>query len=135
MKGEPIMKHITSTNVDRLTRRDFLKVAGGLGLSAAGMTLLEACGVIPVTEIPANAPLETTTIRLGKIPSLCFAAQYLAEDFLKREGFTDIQYNEKNVAVGAAVLSNDIDMSMHFVAPTIVGIDAGEPIAILSGVT
>jgi NitT/TauT family transport system substrate-binding protein len=129
-----LMKHIRSTDDVRLTRRDFLKVASGLGLSAAGMTLLEACGIKPATPIPEDAPLETTTIRLGKIPSLCFAAQYLAEDFLKREGFTDVQYNPNNVTVGAPVLSSDIDMSMHFVAPTIIGIDAGEPIKILSGV-
>ncbi len=128
------MKRLPSSNVDRLSRRDFLKIVGGLGLSAAGMALLEACGVKPATPIPEDAPLETTTIRLGKIPSLCFAAQYLAEDFLKRKGFTDVQYNAKNVAVGAPVLSSDIDMSMHFVAPTIVGVDAGEPISILSGV-
>ena len=122
------MKELRSTNADRLGRRDFLKLAGGFSLTAAGMTLLEACGVQPSDQ------LETTTIRLGKIPSLCFAAQYLAEDLLKAEGFTEVQYNEKNVAVGAPVLSKDIDMSMHFVAPTIVGIDAGEPISILSGV-
>src|SRR6266498_901967 len=128
------MKRLPSSNVDRLSRRDFLKIVGGLGLAAAGMALLEACGVKPATPIPEDAPLETTTIRLGKIPSLCFAAQYLAEDFLKRKGFTDVQYNAKNVAVGAPVLSSDIDMSMHFVAPTIVGVDAGEPISILSGV-
>jgi NitT/TauT family transport system substrate-binding protein len=128
------MKHFASRNADRLSRRDFLKVAGELGLSAVGMALLEACGVKPATPILENAPLETTTIRLGKIPSLCFAAEYLAEDFLKREGFTDVQYNANNVAVGAPVLSNDIDISMHFVAATIVGIDAGEPVSILSGV-
>ena len=128
------MKHFADANVNRLSRRDFLKVAGGLGISAAGMSLLEACGVKPATSIPENAPLETTTIRLGKIPSLCFAAEYLAEDFLKREGFTDVQYNANDVAVGAPVLSNDIDISMHFVAATLVGIDVGEPVSILSGV-
>src|SRR5258706_13478740 len=86
------MKSYTSTNVDRLSRRDFLKIASALSLSAAGMSLLEACGVNPTPA--AEETLETTTIKIPFAPTLCVAPQYLAEDLLKSEGFTDAQYVE-----------------------------------------
>jgi len=41
-----------------------------------------------------EAPPETTTIRLVKIPGICVAPQYVAEELLRTEGFTDIQYFE-----------------------------------------
>jgi hypothetical protein len=44
------MRHIRTTDEVRLTRRDFLKIASGLGLSAAGMTFLDACGVNSATQ-------------------------------------------------------------------------------------
>src|SRR5262245_33727350 len=86
------MKQFESTHVHHFTRRDFLKVAGGLGISAAGITLLDACGVKPAAPTSADAPLETTTIRIPRAPTICVAPQYLAEDLLKSEGFTDVQY-------------------------------------------
>jgi hypothetical protein len=33
-----------------------------------------------------------TTIRLVKIPSICIAPQYVAEELLHAEGFTDVRY-------------------------------------------
>jgi NitT/TauT family transport system substrate-binding protein len=41
--------------------------------------------------ITQEAPPETTTIRLVKIPGICVAPQYVAEELLRAEGFTDIQ--------------------------------------------
>jgi NitT/TauT family transport system substrate-binding protein len=129
------MKHIASTNVDRLSRRDFLKVAGGFGLSAAGMSLLQACGVRPATPITADTPLETTTIRLIATPSVCLAPQYLVEDSLKSEGFTDVQYfKTETFAIEKALSSGDADISMSLVPATVVRVDAGDPLVILAGV-
>ena len=72
-----------------LTRRQFLQGVAGLGLSAAGLALLDACGSKPAT---GEEPLETTTIRLTQsLPSVCLVPQYLAEELLQREGFTNIQ--------------------------------------------
>ena len=36
--------------------------------------------------------LETTTVRIGKIAGICIAPQYLAEELLRAEGFTDVRY-------------------------------------------
>ena len=37
----------------RLSRRQFLQVAGGMSLSAAGLALLEACGANPAAPTAA----------------------------------------------------------------------------------
>jgi len=116
-----------------LTRRDFLKVAGGLGLSAAGMALLDACGVAPPAT--ASDTLETTTIRLGHGPSICLAPLHLAEDLLKAEGFTDVQYVAKpsNIVVDA-MTTGEIDIAMQFAGPIINYVDTGKPLTVLTGI-
>jgi NitT/TauT family transport system substrate-binding protein len=128
------MKSYISTNVDRLTRRDFLKVTGGLGLSAVGLTLLEACGVKPATPTTVAETLETTTIRIVKTPAICLAPEYLAEDLLKNDGFTDIQYVNDSLGARKAVASGEADFGMTFSGPLIIQLDKGDPIVILSGV-
>ena len=65
------------------SRRDFLA-----GLSAAG-----AAGVLGTrASLADEGPPETTTLRLRRDPSICVAPWYIAEDLLRAEGFTDIQY-------------------------------------------
>jgi NitT/TauT family transport system substrate-binding protein len=128
------MKDFASTNVNRLSRRDFLKITAGLGLSAAGMALLDACGANPAMPTTAADKLETTTIKLAQTV-LCIAPQYVAEAALKSEGFTDVQYVKMSTGlIVKSLVSGDIDMSMHFSAPSIIQIDAGMPIIFLAGV-
>jgi NitT/TauT family transport system substrate-binding protein len=115
-----------------------LKAAGGLGLTAAGMALLQACGANPAAPTAAPETLETTTIRipLANIISVCIAPIFVAEDFLKAEGFTDVQYVQASgptlsvdsLAAGAS------DMTMQFSGPSILYLDAGKPITILAGI-
>src|SRR6266540_7549950 len=128
------MKHLASLNVDRLSRRDFLKITAGLGLYAAGMTLLEACGVKPATPIPEDAPLETTKIRLVKNQAVCLAPEYLAEDILKSDGFTNVQYVDDTLGARRAVASGEADFGMTFSGPLIIQLDKEDPIVVLSGV-
>ena len=57
-------------------------------LSSAG-----AAGLIGGTRSSAEeGPPETTTIRLAKGVSICTAPQYVANELLRGEGFTDIRY-------------------------------------------
>jgi NitT/TauT family transport system substrate-binding protein len=128
------MKQFASTDILQLNRRDFLKVVGGLGISAATMTLLDACGVKPAAPIPENAPLETTTIRLPLGPAICVAPMYIAEDLLGQEGFTTVEYVEVEDTGGKYIASGDADIGMDFAAPVAIRIERGEPITILSGV-
>ena len=82
-----------------------------------------------------EAPLETTTIRLGKIPGVCIAPQYVAEELLRGEGFTDVQYVELSAAnVYTGFTAGTIDISMAFIAPYIIQLDAGLPLVLLGGV-
>jgi NitT/TauT family transport system substrate-binding protein len=84
----------------------------------------------------AAEPLpETTKIRLVQLPAICLAPQYGAEELLRAEGFADVQYIKKEGTVGIekALASGEADLNMHFAAPTIVRLDAGDPIVIVAG--
>ena len=52
-----------------------------------------AAGLLGVAKISAQEALpETTTIRLAKIPGVCIAPQYVPEELLRAEGFSNVQY-------------------------------------------
>lgn len=84
----------------------------------------------------ADAPLETRRIRLIQTFAVCEAPQYVAEELLRAEGFTDVQYIHKQgpAAIGAAIASGEADVSMHFSASLILRLDRGEPITLLAGI-
>jgi NitT/TauT family transport system substrate-binding protein len=84
----------------------------------------------------AEPPPETTKIRLFKVSGICIAPQYVAEEFLQGEGFTEVQYVEAGVGAGLAkaLASGEAHLSLNFVAPVILRLDAGDPIAVLGGV-
>jgi NitT/TauT family transport system substrate-binding protein len=120
----------------QLGRRQFLRSVASLGLSAAGMALLNGCAGLPGAPGVATETLETTTIKVGRhLPTpICVTPQHLAEDLLKKEGFTDVQYVEEGTGVLKAVASGAADMSITFSGPLIIQLDAGDPLTILSGV-
>src|SRR5437763_10299162 len=64
------------------TRRRFLT---NLAWTGAGATLLSRRAM-------AEPPPEITTVRFGKIPVICFAPQYVCEELLRAEGFTETRY-------------------------------------------
>jgi NitT/TauT family transport system substrate-binding protein len=84
----------------------------------------------------AEPPPETTRIRLVQTPGMCQAPQYVAEDLLRSEGFTDVQYLRKEgpEAIAGAVAAGEADINMHFSGPLIIRLDRGEPVTILAGV-
>lgn len=87
--------------------------------------------------LAAEAPPETTTVRLAKKALvLCNAPQYVADDLLRAEGFTDIRYVDS--AAGAqltgGIVDGAIDFSMGYAGPNIIAVDAREPIVNLAGV-
>lgn len=119
---------MTSRHTDHVSRREFvagLALAGGAGFlgwrpGAAG----------------AEPPPETTRIRIVQIPGLCVAPQYVVEDLLRVEGFTDVRYVRETEAFGTAkpLVTGEADVSLVFAGPLVLRIDAGEPIVALSGV-
>ena len=83
----------------------------------------------------AEPPPETTRIRLVSIPGVCVAPQYVSEELLRSEGFTDVQYVKLQLGgLYKAFASGDVDVSMAYAPPFIIQIDAGEPIVLLGGV-
>ena len=81
--------------------------------------------------------LETTSVRLAKkIPVLCNAPQYIADDLLRGEGFTDIQYvaSGPGAPLTKKIADEAIDFSMGYAGPNIIAVDSGEAIVNLAGV-
>jgi NitT/TauT family transport system substrate-binding protein len=82
-----------------------------------------------------DAPPETTTIRLAKVPGICIAPQYIAEELLRMEGFSEVRYVDVPLdLVHRAVGTNSIDLNIGFIAQYIVELDLATPILLLSGV-
>jgi NitT/TauT family transport system substrate-binding protein len=67
---------------------------------------------------------------------MCQAPQYVAEELLRGEGFTDLEYLQKEgpYDVTRVLGSGEADINLHFSARLIVQQDRGEPITILAGV-
>jgi NitT/TauT family transport system substrate-binding protein len=108
------------------SRRSFLAT-----LSSAG-----AAGLIgPRDVLAAEAPPETTTVRIAKFAGICIAPQYVADELLRMEGFTDIRYVETIAGIPAALTlaRGEVDFTANFAPTLIVPIDAGEPITIVGG--
>ena len=108
-------------------RRHFL--AGAASVGAAGLLGTS-------TPAWAEAPPETTTIRLAKIKGICIAPQYVAEELLHAEGFSEVRYIMTETAAGQsdAIASGQVDFTLNFAAPLVVTMDAGGPITVLAGV-
>ena len=101
------------------------------GLAAAG-----AAGLIAMPRLAAaEPPLETTTVRLGRIPASCDAPIYAADELLRAEGFTDVRF--VSTAPGRARIEalgrGEFDFTMTFAVTQISALDAGIPITIVAG--
>ena len=108
------------------SRREFL-----------GLTLAGTAGLFGLKPEPlaAEPPPETTRIRLQQVPGICIAPQYIAEELLKAEGFTDVEYVALEVADQyPAFAAGRIDVGMSFVPPFLVHMDTGLPIVFLAGI-
>lgn len=112
------------------SRREFLVTAALAGTGALLGLQSDA--------FAAEPPPETKKIRLVRRtdPTVCWAPLYLAEDFLRSEGFTDVQYigaqggeqSEKVLASGEA------NMSLGFSTRHLKRVDEGDPTVLLAGV-
>ena len=59
----------------------------------------------------------------------------MAEDLLRAEGFTDLQYLRKGSAdANKALATGEIHMAMGFLGSSLIQVDAGDPIVILAGI-
>jgi NitT/TauT family transport system substrate-binding protein len=110
----------------RFSRRRFLG-----GVTLAGMAGL--LGVHP-RPVAAEPPPETTRLRLGRLPGICGAPLFMAEEFLPGEGFTEVQYVDlRGSSFTKATAAAEIDFGSNFIGPTLTRLEAGAPLVLLSG--
>ena len=105
----------------------------------SGLTLAGTAGFVGARPDAATAepPPETTRIKLIEITGICIAPQYVAKDLLHAEGFTDVQYfgvPASGVEAASAVAAGKADITLTFVAPLVMQIEAGDPILMIGGV-
>jgi NitT/TauT family transport system substrate-binding protein len=72
------------------SRRRFVTQAAVAG--AAGLGALSAVDFGGGKSFAAEPPPEISTIRLSKTSITCIAPQFVAEQLLHAEGFTDVRY-------------------------------------------
>jgi NitT/TauT family transport system substrate-binding protein len=86
---------------------------------------------------PAEAePLpETARIRLIQLASACQGPIHVAEELLRGEGFTDVQYvNVQEQAASATLAAGDAHLGLLFSANLVTRIDVGDRIVTMAGV-
>jgi NitT/TauT family transport system substrate-binding protein len=112
---------------EHLTRREFLKQASVAGAAAFLAAQRDS--------LAAEPPLETTRIRIPQIPSTCRSPEWIAEELLRAEGFTEVQYIpvQGTQGVERALASGETDIGGHFAAPVILRLEAGDPVVMLGG--
>src|SRR5262249_22434716 len=102
-----------------------------------GAAMAGTCGLLGLHPAPARAepPPETTRIRLDRSEGICIAPQYVAEDLLRAEGFSEVTYVPMAIAEKSrAVASGEVDVCLHFAAPATIQVDRGDPITMLAGI-
>ncbi|UCD69757.1 MAG: ABC transporter substrate-binding protein [Betaproteobacteria bacterium] len=106
-----------------MSRRNFLIGASALGAaSIMGMARTAS----------AEPPPEIARIRLVDIGAICFAPQFVAEYFLRLEGFSEVEYVEVRNSI-PATLSKSADFAM-FGGPSILpAIDKGLRVSVVAG--
>jgi NitT/TauT family transport system substrate-binding protein len=110
------------------TRRRFL----------ANLSVVGAAGLVPAPRVlAAEGALETTSVRLpGKAPGICIAPQYVVEDLLRAEGFTDIRYVPLPIGTNLpdGIAQGAIDFGLNFASVDVVALDRGVAMTALAGV-
>jgi NitT/TauT family transport system substrate-binding protein len=111
-----------------ISRREFL----------AGTSMLGAATLLGLPRTAAaESPPETTKIRLVHDPAICFAPQYLAEELLRLEGFSEIEYVPKRDEDSddyVLVADGRADLTMDAATALVLALDGGRPTVVLAGV-
>jgi len=103
----------------------------------SSVALAGAAGLLHVPRVAAaEGSLETTTVRVVKVPGICIAPQYVAEELLRSEGFTDVRYVEAwpTGEFSEQVGHGEADFTLEFAAKAVQAINAGGAITVLGGV-
>ena len=120
------MGTVTETTRAGLSRRTFLSATSSLAAAAL-------LGVPGASR--AQPALETTKVRLGVAANVCNGPVLLAEQLLRLEGFTEVQYVDTLAQAGPnLVAAGHADFTQWDVSAMIQMLDTGAPVLILAGV-
>ena len=117
------------------TRRQFLTT--GFSVAAAGIAGAAAAAFTGARRsVAEEAPPETTSVRLAKIPQFtCIAPLDILDDLLREEGFVDIRYLDGPTDTEEGDLAHgDYDFGQNFITSTTFLLDSGIPTLMLAGV-
>jgi NitT/TauT family transport system substrate-binding protein len=90
---------------------------------------------LPARVVAAEPPPETTTLKIPHVPAACLAPQFVAEDLLRAEGFTDLQYVRPTPGpFTKALAAGEVDISTMDAPAEVLSLDRGEALVILAGV-
>jgi NitT/TauT family transport system substrate-binding protein len=104
------------------------------------LTRTSAIGAAALFAQPATAaaepPPETTRFRFAHGPFICYTPQYLAEEFLRMEGFTEIEYLPvpADYTYVSLVATGRVDLAIFGPTTGLVALDSGAPLVMLAGV-
>jgi len=101
------------------------------------LSLAGAAGLLGARQaLAAGTGLETTTVRIANLQGICIAPQYVAEELLRAEGFTDVRYVRlaptHNTPEGIA--GGEVDFGTNFASVLVAGLDRGIELTVLGGV-
>jgi len=120
------MNELTHTSISRLSRRTFL--ANASVCSAAALLGM-------LRPVAAEPPPEVQKIRLVHAPAICLSPQYLAEELLRLEGFSEIQYVDQPMTKSLGPLeAGQADMTQGAGVDVVAALDAGRAILPLAGI-
>src|SRR5262245_30941057 len=125
-EGEPQGRQAMKTMVSSDKRRRFLANSSALG----------AASLLGLPRIAASEPPpETKKIRLLYNAAICLAPQFLAEELLRLEGFSEVEY-VKSDAIGGPddVAAGRVDFTMWDAYGTVAQLDAGKPLVVIGGI-
>ena len=109
-----------------LNRRQFVTA-----LSLTGAARL----IGPRRAFADDAPLETTSVRITKNQGICYAAQYVAEELLRDEGFTEIRFiDTPPPEIPTAIALGKVDFGMAYAPQFARDIDSGAAVTVIAGV-
>ncbi|NJO37544.1 MAG: ABC transporter substrate-binding protein [Rhizobiales bacterium] len=111
----------------RNSRREFLGT-----LSAAGLAGFAGSG----SALASEAPPEVSTVRLSKVSGVCIAPQYVADELLRTEGFTDVRYIESapGLAPSESVARGELDFIVNFAPSLVIPMATTSAIKVLAGI-
>ena len=119
---------MSAQRAESWSRRKFLK----------GLTLAGTAGFLGLQSDAAagEPPPETTRLKIADLArGICVAPGYVAEELLRGEGFTEVQYLKKENQDNRlrAVATGEAQMIVTFVSSLVSRLDAGDPLVFLAG--